>query len=168
MMRKILKWASHIGRAQLMFYAIVVSAVLLFASFFLIGFDRPYRPDPNFNDPRLTSVLMVYVIIVFVIAVGTALWAVVSTLRRKGMGEAIVNGVPALRVAIGVAVATILTMLVSLLAGSSQPLRVNGKVFDSVWSLRVADMFVASSLVMVFLAIGVVAYGTIHTYLKNR
>ena len=59
-------------------------------------------------------------------------------------------------------------MLVSLLVGSSQPLRVNGKVFDSVWSLKVADMFVASSLVMVVLAIGVVAYGTIHTYLKNR
>ena len=168
MMSKILKWTSHIGRAQLLFYAIVVSALLLFAFFFLVGFDRPYRPDPSFNDPKLTPVLMVYVIIVFVLAVGTALWAVVSTLRRKGMGEAIVNGVPALRVAIGVAVVTVLTLLVSFLAGSTQPLRVNGKVFDSVLSLRAADMFVASSLVMVVLAIAVVAYGTIRTYLNNR
>ena len=167
-MRMFPRHLDYLGKARLLFYIIVASAMVLFVLFFMVGFDRPYRPDPNFNEPTFTSVLIVYVLMIVVFAVAIALWAVVATLRRKGVGDAVVNGVLALRIAVAVAVVTLLTMAVTFLMGSTQALRVNGKVFDGSLSLKVADMFVASSAVMILLAVAAVIYGTIRSNLNNR
>ncbi len=167
-MKKWFRLMAKAGEARLCFLLIVATAVVLFALFFIVGFNRPYRPDPNFNEPALTSAVMVFVIAVFVLALAVTVWAMLTALRRGGSGQAVINGVPAMKIAIGVAAVTTVTLVVTFLAGSSAPFSVNGKVFDGALALKTADMFVASSAVMMTLALVAVVYGTVRSYLNNR
>ena len=43
--------------ARWVFLALIVLTAIVFGAFYLIGFNRPYADDPNFNAPLLTNVL---------------------------------------------------------------------------------------------------------------
>ena len=51
-------------------YAIITLTVVIFAAFFLIGFDHPFSENPDFIEPRLTTVLLVFMLLVVLLAVG--------------------------------------------------------------------------------------------------
>ena len=53
------------------------------------------------------------------------------------------------RIASGVAGATALLLLLTYLLGSTRPLVSNGKVFDDALWLRLADMFIYSSIILI-------------------
>lgn len=53
------------------------------------------------------------------------------------------------RIAYGVAGATALLLLLTYLLGSTRPLVSNGKVFDDALWLRLADMFIYSSIILI-------------------
>ena len=54
---KRLKWMPERGSQRVLFAIIAVTAVV-FALFYLVGFNHPFPDDPDFNEPRLTDVLL--------------------------------------------------------------------------------------------------------------
>lgn len=65
---------------------------------------------------------------------------------------------------------TVVLLVVTYLAGSDQPLMVNGALFkDSFW-LKVTDMLIVSSVILIIVAAGFVCFGTsgINRKISNR
>ena len=79
-----------------------------------------------------------------------------------------VNRIPVAVISLVVVAATVAVLVVAFLLGSSQVVEVNGKQFaDALW-LRTADMFVIASVTMVVLAVLLVAFATVRSYLNKR
>lgn len=146
--------------SQVIKYAIVALVSLVFALFWLVGYDRPFEEDPNFNAPLFTDLLLVTSMLLLLCAIAVAVWSAVWSLGVSGRGEAVSNNIPVRKIGMVVGVATFAVMLFTFLFGSRVPMTINGSVYDnSVW-LRVSDMFVATSLIMIAAGVAAVLYGS--------
>ena len=100
-------------------------------------------------------------------AVAVTLFAVYRSLRRMRGHTGVVNGVPALRIALGVGVGTFCIMILSFALAPTDAMSVNGVQYaDGLW-LRVAEMFVDTSLLLLVAAVVAVAYGYVRR-VRNR
>lgn len=140
-------------------YVLVGIIAVVFVLFWLVGFNRPYDEDPNFNAPLLTDVLMVLMILMVIGGIGLAVWSVVWHLKIRGRGESRENNIPVKKIAYCVAGGTALMLLLTFLLGSSAPMLINGTTFDDTLWLKVSDMFISSSLLLITVAIAAVIYG---------
>ena len=149
-------------------YVLLALTALLFAAFFLVGFDRPSLESPGFRDPLFTDVLLWCALALSALALGAGAWALWRGLRQRDGSERVVNGVPAAKISMGVAALTAVVVLLSFVCGSPAPVTVNGSPFDDVFWLKAADMFVATSLVLMLVAVGAVVFGYTRYYRKER
>lgn len=147
-------------------YVLVAIIAVVFAMFWLIGYDRPYDEDPNFNAPLFTDVLLITTILLLVGAVAVAAWSVVRSLRTTGRGERMSNNIPVRKIGTVVAIGTFAVMLLTFLLGSAAPMTINGSTYDDSLGLRVSDMFISTSLLMIAAAIAAVLFGSYKTIRK--
>lgn len=152
--------ASHMA-----FVVISVLTAIIFMLFWFVGYDTPYAEDANFVAPLFTDLLLVFVCLVFVVAVASTAWSVVRTLKSRGKGERMVNNIPAKNISYGVVIVTVVVLLAALVLGSSDAIMVNGTEYSDKFWLHVADMFVYSSLVLVIIAVGTIV---VFTAVNNR
>ena len=137
---------------------IAISAVI-FLAFWMVGYDMPYEEDADFNAPLLTDMLLGYIYLMVVVAIGVTAYSVVHGIRTRGRQGYSENSVAAGRITIATWVFTVLLLVISFALGSTEPIKVNGKDFcEAIW-LRLSDMFIISSGVMILLAILAVAFG---------
>ncbi len=137
---------------------IAISAVI-FLAFWMVGYDMPYEEDADFNAPLLTDMLLGYIYLMVVVAIGVTAYSVVHGIRTRGRQGYSENGVAAGHITIATWVFTVLLLVISFALGSTEPIKVNGKDFcEAIW-LRLSDMFIISSGVMILLAILAVAFG---------
>ena len=161
------KWMPEGGAQRVLFVIVAVTAVV-FSAFYLIGFNHPFADDPDFNEPRLTDLLLGLMALVCAFALGTAFWAVVVAMKMRRNQQKIINRVPVALISTVVVLATACILAFAFLIGSSQDVVVNGKLFaDKLW-LRTADMCVIASMAMIVLAVGVVILATVRSYLNKR
>ena len=137
---------------------IAISAVV-FIAFWCVGYDMPYEEDADFNAPLLTDMLLGYIYLMVVVAIGVTAYSVVHGIRTRGRQGYSENGVPAGRITIITWGVTFALLASTFALGSTDPIKVNGKDFcEGIW-LRLSDMFIISSGVMILLAILAVAFG---------
>lgn len=141
-------------------YTIVGVVAVVFVMFWLIGYDRPYDEDPNFNAPLFTNAVLVLMIVMTVGGIALVAWSVVRNIRISGRGESYNNNIPVKKIGYCVAGGTAAVMLLTFLLGSSAPMRINGADFADVFWLKASDMFVSSSLILIAAAIVAVIYGS--------
>lgn len=80
-MQKWKLWSTE-KRSSRVLYALVGLIIIVFALFWLIGFDRPFDDDPNFNSPLFTDALLIVTALIFLFGVGLAVWSVVRSPAR--------------------------------------------------------------------------------------
>ena len=137
---------------------VAISAVV-FIAFWSVGYDMPYEEDADFNAPLLTDMLLGFIYLLTVVAIGVTVYSIVHGIKTRGRQSLTENGVPAGRITIITWVFTVLLLVISFALGSTEPIKVNGKDFcEGIW-LRLSDMFIISSGVMILLAILAVAFG---------
>ena len=133
-----------------------------FGAFYLIGYDNPYEENPSFNAPKLTNVIL---IISYLLIIGTILLTVFSLVlafRNRNKSAAVVNNVPAARIAYIVSGSVVLLLVLTFLFGSSAPMTINGKQYAQTLWLKTADMFIFTALAMLVAAIAAVAYSSLN------
>lgn len=145
--------------SQAVLYAIVAVAVLVFALFYLVGYNTPSMDEPGFNAPLLTDALLVLMIVLLALAAGIGIVAVFVGLRKKDKSDKVVNGVPAARISAITFGVTFLLLLVTFIAGSTKSMMINGHQFTDALALKITDMFVATSICMIFIAVCAVVFG---------
>lgn len=152
------QWSSE-RISQTVLYALTGISVLAFALFYLVGYDRPYDENPDVNAPLLTGVLVTFLLVLVFLALAVTTVALVRDIKRHAREDKTVNGIPATRIAYGVAAGTILLLVLTFVTGSSRPIAVNGVAYSEALWLRVADMFVGTSLLLIAAAIVAVIFG---------
>lgn len=141
-------------------YALVSLAVLVFVLFWLVGYDRPFADDPNFNAPLLTDALLVLMELFLLLTFGITAWSVARLLKKRGKAGAMSNNIPVKRIGYYTVCGTALLMVLSFLIGSSAPMKINGMLYTDVFWLKASDMFIYTSLLMMLVAVAAVIYGT--------
>lgn len=88
--------------------------------------------------------------------------------RRNESDAAVVNGIPLRRIDLFTAIGTLSLSVITLALGSTEPLMVNGRNYTNAWGLRLADMFIFTSSVLLVVAIGAVIYGATRYNRKTK
>lgn len=154
--------------SQRILYVIIALSAIVFLAFYLIGFDTPFADDSSFKAPMLTDVLFGFMWFLLFVAIVTSVFAVVRGVQRANRSEGVTNGIPARKITYTTYGVTALLLVLTFVFGSTQSMLVNGQTFaDSFW-LRMSDMFVNTSLLLLTLAAGVVLFGATRYYRKER
>lgn len=140
-------------------YVLVGLIVVIFALFWLIGYNRPYDEDGNFNAPLFTDVLLVFMMLLTVGALAVAVWSAIRSNSASRGGERIVNNIPIRKIGRCVTGGTALVLILTFILGSSAPMKINGADYTDTFWLKASDMLVATSLLMIVAAIAAVVYG---------
>lgn len=140
-------------------YAAVTLTVAVFGAFFFIGYDIPYEENPEFNAPMLTDAVLVFIYILVFAAVALAAVAVFLSVRMRDKSQDEANNIPAAKIAWGTAALLAVTLVMTFISGSSEPVPVNGTPYTNTLWLKATDMFINTSIVLLAVALGGVAFG---------
>ena len=149
-------------------YVLTGLVVVVFALFYLVGFYMPYLPEPSFNAPIFTDGVIFLMAVLLLTAVSVAVVSITKTVRKTGKGEAVSNGIPVRKISIAIISVTIVLLALTFLSGPTGGLLINGNNFtDTLW-LKMADMFINTSLILIVIAVVSVLYGATRYYRKGR
>ena len=142
-------------------YGMVGVALLLFALFYLVGYDMPYVFDPQYNSPLFTDGVLVFIYLMLAAAVAAAVCSVARESRLRSRSR-VVNRIPVRKISLSVGGGLLAVMAAACALGSGQPLAVNGRMFDDALWLRLSDMFIATVGVMLLAAAAAVALSVLN------
>lgn len=141
------------------FYPLVVLCVLVFALFWFVGYDRVFADNPNFNDPLFTDVLLVLAYLLTLASVGLGAWSAYHTISLRGKSESLNNNIPVKKIGYSVVLGSLALMILTFVFGSAHAMSVNRVVFSDWFWLKLSDMFINTSLILLLVAIGAVVFG---------
>lgn len=154
--------------SQRVFYMLIGLAVLVFGLFFLVGYSMPFEENPDFNAPLFTDVLIGLMWLLLLLALVLSVYSVVKGYRLSAKEGKLSNGIPENKIFRITWLSTLAVLVVTFLVGSSMPMLINGSEYgDWIW-LKVSDMFVTSSILMLVAAFGAVAFGATRYIRKER
>ena len=158
-------WGTERLSQRLLYILVGVSAVV-FALFYLVGYDLPFDENPDFNAPLFTDVLIFLMWLFLIGGVGLAVYSMVKD-YRSSKSEAVVNGVPVRRIFRITWLTLLAVLILTFLLGGSDPMLINGENYaDWLW-LKLSDMFVITSLLMLLAGIGAVCFGATR-YIRKK
>lgn len=140
------------------FYILLALTVVVFALFWLVGYDNPFS-EGDFNAPLFTGLLLSFMYLLVAATIIVAIIAMVRS-RKTGRSESgVVNGVPERRIRVITWTATFVLLLITFAVGSSATMTINGHQYaDWLW-LKLSDMLIFSSVVLLLAAVAAVVYG---------
>ena len=109
-----------------------------------------------YESPLFIDVLLVSIYVLTALTVGLTAWSMLRALRMHN-SERLTMGIPAKRIAWSVALLLAATLALTALTADTQPLNINGHTFDNSLWLRVSDMLINTSIVLIVVAVVCVA-----------
>ena len=161
----------HLTAMQLssrIFYILIGVIVVLFALFWIVGYDMPYDDNPDYSAPLLTDALIWFMIVLTFSTFGLAVFGAVNGMRKNKGENVVVNNVPARRISVSVIIGTALLLVLTYAFSSTDALLVNGERFTDTFWLRTAGMFIGTSLLLIVVAVGAVVFGAHATLGKSK
>jgi uncharacterized membrane protein (UPF0182 family) len=155
--------------SQRVLYVVIAFTVIVFGLFYTIGYDRPFDDDPSFNAPLFTDLLLAFMFVLTFIAAGVSVWAVVRSLSKmRQAGNGIENNVPVARISRWVLLSTLGIAVFSFLIASSDTMLINGKPYSDWLWLKISDVFIYTSVILLLAAVGAVIYGATRYIRKGK
>lgn len=157
------KWsAGKLSYAVL--YAITALTAIVFMLFYCIGYNTPSMWDESVNSPLLTDLVLVLMILMLVSALAVTAYSKARSLKVSHT-DAVVNGIKGKKITRLVILCVMLIMAISFLAFPVDGYSIiDGQVYsDEIW-LRMANMFVFTSIALIALGLSAILYAAI----KNR
>ena len=146
--------------ARILMVLVGIIAVV-FCAFFLIGYDNPYEENPAFNAPRLTNLIIILSYLLIIGTLALTIFSLVMAYRNRNKSAAVVNNVPAARIAYIISGGVVALLILTFLFGSSAPMVINGEQYNQTLWLKTADMFIFTAIAMLVVAIAAVEYSSI-------
>ncbi len=137
-------------------FAIVALTVAVFSLFYLVGYNMPYIFEPEYNAPLLTDVLLAFLYVTVAVALAVLAFAVVRGYKRRDR-QTTENGIPVVRICWSTVAFVALSLVLTFSFGSSAPLKINGEVFTDGFWLRLTDMFINTTLLLIAVIVVCVA-----------
>ena len=100
-------------------------------------------------SPFYADVILWLMYLVVAVAMIVTAYSVWHGMRNRRKGDDIINGVPAGRIGWCVAIGFVVCMVLTFLLGSSEPVVTNGQPFADAFWLKVTDMFIYTSILLI-------------------
>lgn len=122
----------------------------------------------NFESPLFIDILLYIIYGMTLIALGLTVWSGVRSMRQQDKSDTRSNGIPVRRIALITVALLVVTLLLTCLLASTSPLTINGKPFSDKFWLRVSDMFINTSLILIIVAFigAIIGYSGVSRKLK--
>lgn len=159
------KSTEHISQCVL--YVLIGLSVLVFAAFYLVGFNLPYWRNESINAPLLTDWLIGIMIALLLLAIVAVSVAGIRSIKINRGARSLVYGIPARKISIAICSLTTVSLLAGFLFGSSEPMLINGEKFANWWWLKASDMLITAASVLLFATIGVIIWGSARSYWRK-
>lgn len=166
-MKNIKSWSTE-KISQRVFYVLIGLAVLVFGLFFLVGYSMPFDENPDFNAPLFTDVLISLMCLLFLVAFVLTIYSIVKGYRLAVKEEKLSNGIPENKIFRITWLSTLAVLVITFLVGSVVPMLINGAEYEDWFWLKVSDMFVTTSCIMLIAAFGAVIFGATRYIRKER
>jgi hypothetical protein len=113
----------------------------------------------NFYESQLFVDILLYTLYLLVIVgIGLVIWSTVRSLQLRGRsGEKVLT--LGTRIAWGVALVTLCSLGIMVLMADTHPLLINGKSYTDAFWLRLSEMFINTSLLLICVAVAAVLFG---------
>lgn len=154
--------------SQRVLYAIIAISAVFFLLFLVLGVQSPFAASPIITAPILVDVLIIFMWVLVGLTFFAMLFSIIRTAKKSSGKAHIVNGIPAYKIAVIVFCGTLLCLILTFALGSAQTMVINGNPFADKFWLKVSEMFVTSSLVMLLVAVGVTIFGATRYNRKER
>ena len=103
----------------------------------------------NIVSPVFADIMLWLMYIAVAAALVVTGLSVLKTLRQRTKDDEIINGVPQTRIAWTVGFIFVAILAVTFLLGSSTPLITNGQWYTNTFWLKVTDMFIYTSIILI-------------------
>lgn len=163
--RKIGMSTEHISQCVL--YVLTGLSVLVFAAFYLVGFDMPYWRNESINAPLLTDWLIGIMVLLLLLAIVTVTVAGIRSIKINHGARSLVYGIPARKISIAICSLTTVSLLAGFLFGSSEPMLINGEKFANWWWLKASDMLITAASVLLLATIGAIIWGSARSHWRK-
>ena len=150
--------------SKIVLWVLIGISLVVMALFLLIGYDTPYEENPNFNDPKLTDLLLVWTYILIAATAVATIAAVIygfvngsnkSKHEEKGMaGKA---GV----IAWGTFVVSIIIGLIVGIANKNEVLLINGKDWNDPTDIVLTDTSMVSILILTIVTVAATVFSMV-------
>jgi len=130
--------------------------LVCFALFLTIGYDNPVG---DYNEPKLTDLIMWLMYIMAIVTALLIIWSAVKSYQNsRGVDHAAIRGVPGGKIAIFTVLLLIASLVIGVVSGLGEPdfTASDGTVTTGAW-VTVVDMFCVSIGIMFVAAIAAVA-----------
>lgn len=107
----------------------------------------------------MVDAILIIMYLMLAATVGTLVYSVIHSVRVGGRAFMRVNGIPVGKISFALFVALLVVFAGAFVLGSSDAITVNGKPYDEWGWLKMADMFIYTSGLMIFVATALVIYG---------
>ena len=104
-----------------------------------------------YESDLFITILLGGIYILLAVAVALIIWSAIRTIRLRQQQKPDF-GMPQKHIVWGVTLLLVLTLGITYLLGSSQPLSINGDIYQDAFWLRLSDMFINSTLILLVIA----------------
>lgn len=122
----------------------------------------------DFSSPLFIDILLYVIYAMIAVAVGLTVWSMVKSARQQVKEDGRSNGLPVRKIAVCTLALLAVSLLVTYLLASTRPLVINGRPYGDTFWLRVSDMFIYTSVILIVIAIigAIIGYSGICRKLK--
>lgn len=153
--------------ASFTLFSICSVTFVVFALFFLVGYNMPSLFNNGVNEPMFTNTLLYLSYIVVALAIVVGVWAIVRELLIATNSQGIKNGINLKKIRYIVFAILVFGLILFYVTSSSKAIKINGVVFSDVFWLKVSEMFILLSYLLLSIAIAIAIWGAIKIY-KQR
>lgn len=164
---KVKNWSTE-KISQCVFYVLLALSSLVFVLFFLVGYDMPFEENPDFNAPLFTNVLIFLMWGLLIGCFLLAIYSFVRSYRKAAAQDANIHGVPARKISRVTWLGTLGLLVLTFLVGSTTPIWVNGNTYGDWFWLKISDMLVYTSIILLLGAIFAVIFGATRYIRKGK
>ena len=111
------------------------------------------------TTPLYIDLLIYAMYALLLLAIGFTAWSMVRSARRQGANSSRSNGVPSRRIGIFTLLLLMISLVVTYLLASPRPIVINGKPFIDRFWLRVSDMLIYTSGILIVIAVIAIIVG---------
>ena len=107
----------------------------------------------DFESPLFIDILLYAIYALIAVAIGLSVWSAIRSARQQTKEDGRSNGLPVRKIVFATLALLLLSLLLTYLLASTQPLSINGQTFADTFWLRISDMFIYTSLILIVVAL---------------
>jgi hypothetical protein len=113
-----------------------------------------------YASPLFIDILLIVIYAMLAGAIGLVAWSAFRSLKKRG-SQTVDLGFPAKRIVWGVAALLFITLSITSLFADTTPIIINGKTYSDAFWLRISDILINTSLVLIVAAVCCVIGGAL-------